>query len=67
MFAELIIKGLHRALVPVLVWSVLYGQGAVGQSPLQVSTNQLAYGNKTELSNDTLGLWVTNTDTVTLI
>lgn len=67
MFVTLIIKGLHRALAPVLVWSVLNGQGAAGQSPLQVSTNQLAYGNKTELSNDTLGLWVTNTDTVTLI
>ncbi|MFM7033531.1 MAG: hypothetical protein ACKOX4_13575, partial [Bacteroidota bacterium] len=57
---------MHRALAPVLVWSVLYGQVAVGQSPLQVSTSQLAFGNKTELSNDTLGVWVTNTDTVTL-
>jgi len=66
MFAELIIKGLHRALAPVLVWSVLYGQVAVGQSPLQVSTSQLAFGNKTELSNDTLGVWVTNTDTASL-
>lgn len=38
----------------------------LGQSPLLVSASQLAFGNKTELSSDTLGVWVTNTDTLPL-
>jgi len=39
---------------------------SLGQSALQVSVTQLSFGNKTELSNDTLGVWVTNTDTLPL-
>ncbi len=49
-----------------LVLNILSGKEGMGQSPLQVSINQLAFGNKTELSNDTLGIWVTNIDTVPL-
>lgn len=39
---------------------------SLAQSPLQVSVTQLSFGNKTELSNDTLGIWVTNSDTLPL-
>jgi hypothetical protein len=49
-----------------LVLAVIPQHRSLGQSPLQISVAQLSFGNKTELSFDTLGVWVTNTDTVLL-